>query len=729
MQIDPVFSVVTAVINPLLMSTGQENFWRDIFGVIQRSCGVHCQTSTCGMIFSGTLSQVANAGEILELQWKKHMHVNQGEKQFQQAPTHLEESRLNFNQSHVASNQYTPMYNQYGMTNWMDNSFREEERMESGHNFYGIHDQFSMGGSYHSMKPESQSYNQYPYPGFVATTGNPQSLGSSSNTSYYPQYQTRSPSVADTTPGSGDQQRSLDSTMNSQKFGNPAGRPPPGFTVKSSNSTMVERDQLNDDKIDPVNAKSEISKDSANTPERLQDEISQTSEDTVTEVMVHSTPKIEGTSSNIPAKPENSSNRPTKSQEAVNYQDSATATTSKATEKIAVDDHQSVSPANIRADSSLEIPLTTPQNATVDNQENAATGSETLTTFSDPLYLSLSKQLNAQSGEPAVLPSQDLQDTSHENPPGTPKSTINPHTTTSDTPETVVEQTTGPQTSTNNTDQSEYLVNETSKSDILKQPHLPDQKSQNLQKRTTASTPTENQVAASSTYKPDPPTDTPETVVEQTTGPQTSTNNTDQSEYLVNETPKSDTSTQSNLSDQKSQQLQKTTTASTPTENQIAASSINKPDSPTGKTHHEKAPDESTHDKQDETITNEPTADPESSNTEVPSDKSPVPKVAEKSNGIAGGNANSNSSPEKRPPVPKPRNRKNAATFKPPGSAKPAVQLSPSTTESSNDFGNGKSIVVNSNKEENQDSDPAKSESSKRTNKNDDNAMLDEELD
>ena len=119
MQIDPVFSMVTATINPVLMSTASEYFWSDIFNVIQKSYRVQCQPSAYGVLFTGTLSQIISAGEILEHHRKKHLpnmnhpnifnqngtNLNQGDMNFYQQGTAVNHAGMNVNQSNLQSNQ------------------------------------------------------------------------------------------------------------------------------------------------------------------------------------------------------------------------------------------------------------------------------------------------------------------------------------------------------------------------------------------------------------------------------------------------------------------------------------------------------------------------------------------------------------------------------------------------------------------------------------------------
>ena len=72
LQIDPVFYMVTATVNPMLMSTGDEYFWSDVFNEIQRSCRMPCQVSAYGITLTGRLSQVTRAGQILQHKWTNY---------------------------------------------------------------------------------------------------------------------------------------------------------------------------------------------------------------------------------------------------------------------------------------------------------------------------------------------------------------------------------------------------------------------------------------------------------------------------------------------------------------------------------------------------------------------------------------------------------------------------------------------------------------------------------
>ena len=91
LQIDPVFHMVTATVNPMLMNKGYEYFWSNVLNEIQRSFGVHCQVSAMGVMLTGSLSQVTRAGEILEHQWRE----NYQDLQF----SIVEQTGTNFNQT------------------------------------------------------------------------------------------------------------------------------------------------------------------------------------------------------------------------------------------------------------------------------------------------------------------------------------------------------------------------------------------------------------------------------------------------------------------------------------------------------------------------------------------------------------------------------------------------------------------------------------------------------
>ena len=111
--------MITATINPALMSTASEYFWSDIFNVIQKSYRVQCQPSAYGVLFTGTLSQIINAGKILEYHRKKHLpnmdhpnifnqngtNLNQCDMNFYQQGTAVNHAGMNVNQSNLQSNQ------------------------------------------------------------------------------------------------------------------------------------------------------------------------------------------------------------------------------------------------------------------------------------------------------------------------------------------------------------------------------------------------------------------------------------------------------------------------------------------------------------------------------------------------------------------------------------------------------------------------------------------------
>ena len=100
---DRVFSVVTATVNPALMTTASQSVWNVVFKVIQSSCGVQCQLSAYGVLLTGSLSQVTRAGEILELKWKKEsQNLNQSDMDFVQPGTALNQASMNVSSKLIA---------------------------------------------------------------------------------------------------------------------------------------------------------------------------------------------------------------------------------------------------------------------------------------------------------------------------------------------------------------------------------------------------------------------------------------------------------------------------------------------------------------------------------------------------------------------------------------------------------------------------------------------------
>ena len=120
LQIDPVFYMVTATVNPMLMNTRSKNFWSNVFNEIQRSCGVQCQVTTIGVMLTGSLSQVTRAGEIVEHQWREReicqdlqfSNVDQTGTNFNQTGTNFNQTSINFNQTGTNFNQLGANINQ-----------------------------------------------------------------------------------------------------------------------------------------------------------------------------------------------------------------------------------------------------------------------------------------------------------------------------------------------------------------------------------------------------------------------------------------------------------------------------------------------------------------------------------------------------------------------------------------------------------------------------------------
>ena len=128
--------MVTATVNPMLMNTGSQYSWSNIFNVIQKSCGVQCQVSAYGILLAGTLSQIAKAGDILDLRWKKHcqslklqnvqdhnsfnqygMISNQADKKDNIHATSFNQSDTTFHQHNMSGPGFNLEYEQYGTIN------------------------------------------------------------------------------------------------------------------------------------------------------------------------------------------------------------------------------------------------------------------------------------------------------------------------------------------------------------------------------------------------------------------------------------------------------------------------------------------------------------------------------------------------------------------------------------------------------------------------------------
>ena len=302
--IDPVFSMVTATVNSMLMNTGTQYFWSEIFNVIQRTCGVQCQASAYGVMITGKLSQVTKAGDILQLRWRKlcedlrvadqgspisyHGGVNfnqsdtnltgvhqyganfnergtifhqsstyvnqfhQSVPNFNQSGSNASQLGMNLNQRIFSVNQYDANFDQRGEnfkqpdTNFdqRDPNFQQcETNFNQRENFYPVGAN-STGSSF----GDGVSFNSMGYYNQPPVTKQPASfVGANTNPQQFgnrpnlsPGYIARFPSTNVTDQHGIEQPRSVDSTSNLQPFKIHFNKPPDSID-RSPNSNM-ERD-------------------------------------------------------------------------------------------------------------------------------------------------------------------------------------------------------------------------------------------------------------------------------------------------------------------------------------------------------------------------------------------------------------------------------------------------------------------------------------------------------
>ena len=193
--------MVSATVNPALMSTASQHFWSNIFNVIQKSFGALCQPSPYGVLFTGTLSQVVKAGEMLEHYRKKHLQDLAAQARHHHGANNSTGSP--FGQGVLVNSGQTicggPNGGQLNVSQAMTNSHTRELSNAS----YDQHPHQSYGNTdYFDPSPHGK------YPGSVAATTFSQHG--------YPSDISRSPHV-DETVGTGllDQMGSVTSTVNS----------------------------------------------------------------------------------------------------------------------------------------------------------------------------------------------------------------------------------------------------------------------------------------------------------------------------------------------------------------------------------------------------------------------------------------------------------------------------------------------------------------------------------
>ena len=293
--------MVTATVNSMLMNTGTQYFWSEIFNVIQRTCGVQCQVSAYGVLITGRLSQVTKAGDILQLRWRKlcedlraadqgspmsfqagvsfnqsdtnltgvnpySMNFNERSTIFNQSGTYVNQfpqSVPNFNQSGPNANQLGMNLNQRGFgvnhydanfdqrcanfnqpdTNFdqRDSNFQSEMNFNQRENCYPVGTN-SNGSSFGRGVSSVGYYNQPPVTkqpaGFVGANINSQEFGNRPDLS--PGYVPRSPCTDVTEEHDIVQPRSIGCTRSLQPFGNHFNIPP---GIDRSPNSNVETDQ------------------------------------------------------------------------------------------------------------------------------------------------------------------------------------------------------------------------------------------------------------------------------------------------------------------------------------------------------------------------------------------------------------------------------------------------------------------------------------------------------
>ena len=215
--------MVTATVNSMLMNTGTQYFWSEIFNVIQRACGVQCHVSAYGVMITGRLSQVTRAGDILQLRWRKLYEdlrlraADQGQR------------GANFNQPDANFDQ-------------RDSNFQQREtNFNQRENFYpvaanSIGSSFGRGISFNSMGHGNQPPTVTKQPaGFGRANINSQQYGNRPNLS--PGYIARSPYTNVTEEHGIEQPISIDCTSNLESFENHLNIQP-GSIDRSSNSNM-----------------------------------------------------------------------------------------------------------------------------------------------------------------------------------------------------------------------------------------------------------------------------------------------------------------------------------------------------------------------------------------------------------------------------------------------------------------------------------------------------------
>ncbi|XP_028398977.1 uncharacterized protein LOC114522486 [Dendronephthya gigantea] len=281
-DIDQVYGKVTASVNPVIMSTGLEQFWSNVFNIIQKSCGVQCHVASFGVLVTGSLSQVTRAGEILNLQLKRHRqngsNLNQSDANFNQ-PEATKSNQMGRTLSpgdptpdHDPYSSLTPSnqtFKPYDTANIIDNSYQRGYFESSGNSLHWQpQDQFYQGNTINQpsnlrqpewmKKVQNDTHyssdnsrfrgghlNQYPYPmnemkyfhrpppGFPQHAYFQSQFGFGPPPNTPPQYTARSPSAGDTPSDVTNRERAEHQTTNHQH-----GNTPPEVEGTSLSSTV-----------------------------------------------------------------------------------------------------------------------------------------------------------------------------------------------------------------------------------------------------------------------------------------------------------------------------------------------------------------------------------------------------------------------------------------------------------------------------------------------------------
>ncbi len=782
LQIDPVFSMVSATVSPVLMSTASQYFWSDFFNVLQSSCMVHCQPSVYGVLLTGTLSQVTKAGEVLELKWRQHCqdpklrHIDQSGTNFvqgdtslyqhgtsisqtstyvNQSDTNFNQGRMNFNHPSTTCNQmgapfshvgmhinhgsthfdqsgmnfteHIPARNQQQQPNSMGSSFGRHEFASSGYAFPGspgsqvyqqnVHPSLQQGyqqpgGNWEGQCPNDRDRRELgnlgcnqPYldrdvryvnqpsdakqSGFVVTNVNPQSFGNQPNT--HPEYTARSPTSGERDRLSTKSPNLVDSTRNPLPFGNPPNTHPE-HSVRSPGAGETNlRSSEPPISVDRTKSPQPIHNSSKRPPPGIMDE----SLNSTTIEVGQANGSRRDPSSPEPDTSTDSTRNPQPLENGRN-QTNMDSTTGEGSKTPEVDDIAVPSTTRITAMPESSLSITTSFQSSVNDQQST----------------------NPSTEPERSIMSNDKTDYTNERSPVVPSSTTNHQSPDDHQQSPMLNTTNGAGTLTTSSIPPGSPLN--------KQPDSRGEKPPSLHESSTHTEPADSDHQAS--------------MIEPNTEPQNSSNQTgapsdEKSNCLTGNQPHSpDHSIELHPphNDQPQQGITTNTTTesqnSTTSDKQTTVPSADAARSPLEKPYNavEKIPNDIPHHNQQQTTPKQQTSAPENTNTETSFDNSPVLKLAEEPS--LEQTPNSTSKPQKRTPIPRPRQnklgsgekRQNAANFSSPVKATQARQGSPSPTESSNNCTDDKpTTTTNPNEENDQIATTQNSKTSITTNEDD----------